>query len=60
MSRADKIRFDRMVDHLRAIGASAEKMFDSRTYKKIVTKADKLLTELRNARKRQLQADDEA
>jgi hypothetical protein len=50
---ADKARFDALLAHVRAVVAGAE-MFDAKTQKKIGTKADKLWTELRNARKRQL------
>lgn len=56
ISRRQKIRFDRMLDHVRAIAAGAS-MFDPSTQPKIVTKADKLWTELRNARKRQVLAE---
>lgn len=56
MSRADKLRFDRLLNHVRRIVAGAE-MFDPKDRKKIVTKADKLWTELRNARKRQVLAE---
>jgi hypothetical protein len=45
-------RFNGLLDHVRAIVARAE-MFDPRDRRKIVTKADKLWTELRSARKRQ-------
>jgi hypothetical protein len=44
-----------LLDHVRAVVAGAE-MFDPKDRRKIVTKADKLGTELRNARKRQLLA----
>lgn len=53
MSRADKARFDRMLNHVRRIVASAS-MFDPKDRKKIVTKADHLWQELRSARKRQV------
>ena len=49
----DKVRFERMLNHVRHVVKGAE-MFDSRTRRKIATKADALWTELRNARKRQL------
>jgi hypothetical protein len=52
----DKARFDSLLDHVRAIVAGAE-MFDPKDRRKIVTKADKLWVELRNARKRQLRAE---
>jgi hypothetical protein len=48
-----RIQFEGLLDHVRAIVAGAD-MFDPKTRKKIVTKADKLWTELRNARKRQV------
>jgi hypothetical protein len=49
----DKARFDGLLDHVRAIVAGAS-MFDPKTRKKIGGQADKLWTELRNARKRQV------
>jgi hypothetical protein len=55
-SRTKKVRFDRMLDHVRAVVTGAA-MFDPKTRRKIVTKADKLWTELRNARKRQILAE---
>jgi hypothetical protein len=55
MARNDKVQFERMLDRVRGIVAGAE-MFDPRSRRKIVTNADKLWTELRNARKRQLLA----
>lgn len=51
----DKVRFDRLLNHVRRVAAGAD-MFDPKDRKKIITKADKLWTELRNARKRQLLA----
>jgi len=56
MARNDKVRFERLLNHVRRIVVGAE-MFDPRTRKKIVTKADKLWTELRDARKRQVLAE---
>jgi len=55
ISRTRKVRFDRMLNHVRAIVAGSA-MFDPRTQRRIVTKADKLWTELRNARERQVLA----
>ena len=55
INRTDKLRFDGLLDHVRAIVAGAN-MFDPKTQMKIDTKADKLWTELRAARKRQLLA----
>jgi hypothetical protein len=52
---ADKARFDSLLDHVRAIVAGAS-MFDPKSQRKIGTQADKLWTELRNARKRQVLA----
>jgi hypothetical protein len=52
---ADKLRFDGLLDHVRAIVAGAE-MFEPKDRRKIITKADKLWVELRSARKRQLYA----
>jgi hypothetical protein len=53
ISRTKKVRFDRMLNRVRAIVAGAG-MFDPRTQRKIVAWADKLSAELRNARKRQV------
>jgi hypothetical protein len=50
---ADKARFDSLLDHVRAIVSGAE-MFDPKTRMKIGAKADMLLAELHNGRKRQL------
>jgi hypothetical protein len=58
-AHTDKIRFDRLLNHVRRVVAGAS-MFDPKTQKRIGARADKLWTELRNARKRQLLADDEA
>jgi len=51
-----RAQFNGLLDHVRAVVAGAE-MFDPKDRRKIVTKADKLWTELRNARKRQLLAE---
>jgi hypothetical protein len=53
IDHTDKARFNALLDHVRAVVAGAD-MFDPRTRRKICTKADKLWTELRNARKRQI------
>jgi hypothetical protein len=51
----DRVRFERMLNHVRRVVAGAD-MFDPSTRRKICTKADKLWVELRNARKRQVLA----
>jgi hypothetical protein len=56
IGRTDKANFNGMLDHVRAFVAGAD-MFDTKARKKIVTKADKLWTELRNARKRPVLAE---
>jgi hypothetical protein len=56
LKKIDRIRYARMLNHVQRIVAGAS-MFDPRTQRKIVTKADKLWTELRNARKRQVLAE---
>jgi hypothetical protein len=53
INRTDRLRFDRLLNHVRRVVAGAD-MFDPKSRRKIVTKADKLWTELRNVRKRQL------
>jgi hypothetical protein len=52
----DEVHFNGMLDRVRAIVAGAG-AFDPNTRRKIVTKADKLWVELRNARKRQVLAE---
>jgi hypothetical protein len=53
INRTDKLRFDRLLNHVRRVVVGAE-MFDPKSRRKIVTKADKHWAELRNARKRQV------
>jgi hypothetical protein len=51
--RADKLRFERLLNHVRRVVAGAN-MFDPKDRRRIITRADKLWVELRNARKRQV------
>jgi hypothetical protein len=55
-ARADKLRFDRMLSHVRRIAAGAE-MFEPKERRKILTRTQALWSELRSARKRQLLAE---
>jgi hypothetical protein len=55
MSRAESVRFDRLLNHVRHVVAGAE-MFEPRSRRKIITKADHLWQELRKARKLQVAA----
>jgi hypothetical protein len=52
----DRVRFNGMLDHVRAIVASAG-TFDPKSRNRISASVDRFWTELRNARKRQVLAE---